>query len=301
LLVHNANALFCASTHADGERFDTRDVLARHKRLVHTRPEDREPPKKRGRPPKSSYANAAANQAKKENPAFVENNTSTDTNWPLLDGSNGQTTFQFPKLEGELNNSFLSNPFNDNFGFGPLDTLSEFNFAEQDILSFLNPSQSRNIRDFAFDQIPPLAIDHKPVVLQPDFVDWLQMNRNDYSFSIQHSSPRGLEVSTSPEDLVEAKDGKEDLINPPQPTSVQIDEQTYASILESLKTDYKVCWFYDVLIQNNLLSEFVLPTRRALERFLSLFFDCFHPHFPIIHISSFHPGKIKGMTSIYSY
>jgi hypothetical protein len=149
-------------------------------------------------------------------------------------------------LDGESQNgSFLTNPFNDNFGFGPLDTLSEFNFAEQDILSFLNPSQSRNIRDAPapFSDVS-LANAPKAVILQPDFVDWLQMNRDDYSFSLQHSSPRGLEgVSTVPApNLIEPNDAKEVLVNPADPkTSVLIDEQTYADLVQSLQIKYKVC------------------------------------------------------------
>lgn len=229
---------------------DIRDVLARHKRLVHTKPEDREPPKKRGRPPKSSYT-AETNQQRKESPIAVNppsQTASTEPQWPPVRNDAGQSNssnFEFPKLEGEPHHgSFLTNPFNDNFGFGPLDTLSEFNFAEQDILSFLNPAQSRNIRD-------PVTYDgtlangtSKPVVLQPDFVDWLQMNRDDYSFSMHHSSPRGLEgtSASSAPDLIEPNDQKEVLVNPANPsTSVSIDEQTYAEILKALETTYKVC------------------------------------------------------------
>jgi hypothetical protein len=248
-------------------------VLARHKRLVHTRPEDREPPKKRGRPPKSSYAT----DKPKETSVASGNSQWTDAAAP---GS-----FQFPKLEGEpQNGSFLTNPFNDNFGFGPLDTLSEFNFAEQDILSFLNPTQNRNIRDPVVSNTPLNGA--KPVVLQPDFVDWLQMNRDDYSFSIHHSSPRGLEgVSTDPgPDLIEPDESKEVLVNPAHPsTSVLIDEQTYAEIVKALQTKYK----------KHVAPDFVLPSRRALERFLSLFFDCFHPHFPIMHIPTFNPSHLS--------
>src|SRR5579859_5197538 len=115
-----------------------RDVLARHKRLVHTKPEDREPPKKRGRPPKSSYT-AEATQQQKESPIAVNppshtnQNTSTEQQWPAVRTDHSSSNnFEFPKLEGEPHNgSFLTNPFNDTFGFGPMDTLSEFNFAEQ--------------------------------------------------------------------------------------------------------------------------------------------------------------------------
>lgn len=236
---------------ASGPKSDCfRDVLARHKRLVHTKPEDREPPKKRGRPPKSSYTAESA-QPRAEAPSAVNKSppkaqeTSTEPSWPdQVDA--GTSTFGFPKLDGESQNgSFLTNPFNDNFGFGPLDTLSEFNFAEQDILSFLNPSQSRNIRDAPapFRDVS-LANAPKAVILQPDFVDWLQMNRDDYSFSLQHSSPRGLEgVSTVPApNLIEPNDAKEVLVNPADPkTSVLIDEQTYADLVQSLKIKYEVC------------------------------------------------------------
>jgi hypothetical protein len=110
-------------------------------------------------------------------------------------------------------------------------------------LSFLNPAQSRNIRD-------PVTYDTtlangatKPVVLQPDFVDWLQMNRDDYAFSLHHSSPRGLEGTSAPTapDLIEPNDQKEVLVNPANPsTSVSVDEQTYAEIVNHLKTTYKV-------------------------------------------------------------
>jgi hypothetical protein len=40
----------------------------------------------------------------------------------------------------------------------------------------------------------------------------------------------------------------------------------------------------------------VLPTRRALERFISLFFDCFHPHFPIMHVPTFNPGTVQSIS-----
>jgi hypothetical protein len=90
----------------------------------------------------------------------------------------------------------------------------------------------------------PITPDTKPVILQPDFVDWLQMNRDDYTFSMHHSSPRGLEgVSTSPApNLIEATDSKDiPLVNPAKPfTLVLIDGQTYAEIATSLKTTYKV-------------------------------------------------------------
>jgi hypothetical protein len=226
-----------------------RDVLARHKRLVHTKPEDREPPKKRGRPPKSSYVTDASQKAQ-DSPSVLNNTTrnlSNDSGTPQWTDQvqTGSTVgpYSFPTVDGEpQNGSFLTNPFNDNFGFGPLDTLSEFNFAEQDILSFLNPSQSRNIRDSVI-QPPALENGQKPVVLQPDFVDWLQMNRDDYTYSIHHSSPRGLEgVSTDPgPDLIEPNESKEVLDNPAHPsTSVQIDEQTYAEIVKALQTKYKV-------------------------------------------------------------
>jgi hypothetical protein len=240
---------------------NSRDVLARHKRLVHTKPEDREPPKKRGRPPKSSYPKV--DEPVRKDPATVvstsSNNgiatdpqrpgTAVDTTWldpQNVPGTSGQSSFHFPKLDGELQNaSFLTNPFNDNFGFGPLDTLSEFNFAEQDILSFLNPNQSRNIRDAQiYDTATTQTNGSKPVVLQPDFVDWLQMNRDDYSFSMHHS-PR-LEGPPAPpaKDLIEPNDQKEILVNPANPsTSVLIDEQTYADIVSSLQTKYKVCPF----------------------------------------------------------
>ena len=230
-------------------------MLARHKRLVHTKPEDREPPKKRGRPPKSSYT-AEANQQRKESPIAANTPSrpahegSTDPQWTAIRNdpaeSNSQN-YEFPKLDGEpQNGSFLTNPFNDNFGFGPLDTLSEFNFAEQDILSFLNPAQSRNIRDPVTYNTTLANGATKPVVLQPDFVDWLQMNRDDYAFSMHHSSPRGLEGPSAPTapDLIEPNDQKEVLVNPANPsTSVSIDEQTYAEIVNHLKTTYKV-WSY---------------------------------------------------------
>jgi hypothetical protein len=238
---------------------DNRDVLARHKRLVHTKPEDREPPKKRGRPPKSSYPKVDEPVRKESigtaasNPQTASQPTTTgvETAWPDQNptGAPNQTPFQFPKLDGEpQNGSFLTNPFNDNFGFGPLDTLSEFNFAEQDILSFLNPTQNRNIRDTPlYDTSNTTTAANsqingaKPVVLQPDFVDWLQMNRDDYSFSMHHS-PR-LEGPPAPpaKDLIEPNDQKEVLVNPANPsTSVLIDEQTYADIVSSLQTKYKV-------------------------------------------------------------
>lgn len=229
-------------------RLTSRDVLARHKRLVHTRPEDREPPKKRGRPPKSSYA-TAENQARKDSTALSINSSATqntapaDPQWPDL---STQPEFQFPKLDGEpQNGSFLTNPFNDNFGFGPIDTLSEFNFAEQDILSFLNPTPTRNVRDLPFNGMGSIVVpaDHKPVVLQPDFVDWLQMNRDDYAFSLSNSSPRGLEgISTSPApNLIEPNETKEMLVNTANPTtSVFIDEQTYANLVNQLQTKHKV-------------------------------------------------------------
>jgi hypothetical protein len=214
---------------------------------VHTKPEDREPPKKRGRPPKSSYTNSETTQSRPELPVTSpRNGQESSTHQPRWGNqSTATSTLDFPKLDGERQNgSFLTNPFNDNFGFGPLDTLSEFNFAEQDILSFLNPSQSRNIRDPAPFNGAPVGNAPKAVVLQPDFVDWLQMNRDDYSFSLQHSSPHGLErASAQPApNLIEPNDAKEVLVNPADPnTRVGIDEQTYADIIESLQTKYKVC------------------------------------------------------------
>lgn len=241
---------------------DCRDVLARHKRLVHTKPEDREPPKKRGRPPKSSYTAETAEQRKDSpiavNPvAHTNQNTSTEPQWPAVRndaGHSNSNNFEFPKLEGEpQNGSFLTNPFNDNFGFGPLDTLSEFNFAEQDILSFLNPAQARNIRDPVTFDTTLANGSAKPVVLQPDFVDWLQMNRDDYAFSMHHSSPRGLEATSAPSapDLIEPNDQKEVLVNPANPsTLVSIDEQTYAEIVNALETTYKVCLLFICLFNS---------------------------------------------------
>ena len=38
----------------------------------------------------------------------------------------------------------------------------------------------------------------------------------------------------------------------------------------------------------------MLPTRRALERFIGLFFDCFHPHFPIMHVPTFNPSTVQS-------
>jgi len=226
-------------------------VLARHKRLVHTKPEDREPPKKRGRPPKSSYITEGSqplvppkNSSTTHIPVTSNNTTSSDIRWPDInqDASerSAQTAFHFPKLDSESQNgTFLSNPFNDNFGVGPLDTLSEFNFAEQDILSFLNPA--RTIREstvYAADTTTPGA---KPVVLQPDFVDWLQMNRDDYSFSMQHSSPQGLEGAAAAPNLIEPNESKEVLVNPANPnTSISIDEKSYGELQASLQTKYKV-------------------------------------------------------------
>jgi hypothetical protein len=155
--------------------------------------------------------------------------------WDIQDASerSAETAFHFPKLDGEQNGTFLTNPFNDNFGFGS-DTLSEFNFAEQDILNFLNPS--RTIREY------DASTNGKPVVLQPDFVDWLQMSRDDYAFSMQQSSPRGLEGAAAPApNLIEPNENKEVLVNPANPnTSISIDEQTYADIQESLNSKYKV-------------------------------------------------------------
>ena len=227
-----------------------RDVLARHKRLVHTRPEDREPPKKRGRPPKSSYP-TTENKARNDSTISstiteTQNTTPAELQWTDL---SGQSNFQFPKLDGEpQNGSFLTNPFNDNFGFGPIDTISEFNFAEQDILSFLNPTPTRNVRDLSFNGLGSIVVpaDHKPVVLQPDFVDWLQMSRDDYAFSLSNSSPRGLEgISTSPApNLIEPNEAKEVLVNPANPsTSISIDEQTYSDLVNTLKTKHKVLVF----------------------------------------------------------
>jgi hypothetical protein len=195
-----------------------------------------------------------AKEQKKESPLIAETdgqNTPVGA-WPGPDltsqSGDSVVNFQFPKLDGEpVNGSFLTNPFNDNFGFGPLDTLSEFNFAEQDILSFLNPSLAGSIRDPAFTH------DHfdsnlKPVVLQPDFVDWLQMNRDDYSFNLHHTSPHGLDgVSADPDgpNLIEPSESKEDMINPSDPTtSVRLDERTYAEIINTLQTKYKVSLIY---------------------------------------------------------
>lgn len=232
-----------------GDLADGRDVLARHKRLVHTRPEDREPPKKRGRPPKSSYANAK-NDANKTTPSTVTQN-GTPAAQNVAEPVFAAQDTQFPYTNGDSQTqSFLTNPFMDNFMFGSLDnTLSEINFAEQDILSFLKPDSTRYGRPPSLNSLNSLNgntvnPDTKPVILQPDFVDWLQMNRDDYTFSMHHSSPRGLEgVSTSPApDLIEATDSKDiPLVNPAKPfTLVLIDEQTYAGISTSLKTTYKV-------------------------------------------------------------
>ena len=230
----------------------SRDVLARHKRLVHTKPEDREPPKKRGRPPKSSYVTEGAHSNKDSTAKTSTPATSTATpevRWSDVqqDASerSAQSAFHFPKLDGEpQNGTFLSNPFNDNFGFGPIDTLSEFNFAEQDILSFLNPSRAgrdSTIYDPTTTNTTTVTNHSKPVILQPDFVDWLQMNRDDYSFSMQQSSPRGLEGAAAPADLIEPNETKEVLVNPASPnTSISIDEQTYAELQENLRTKYKV-------------------------------------------------------------
>jgi Fungal specific transcription factor domain len=207
---------------------------------VHTKPEDREPPKKRGRPPKSSYITNA-----QKDPSSLPQTASPDTPWrdaehdceltPLTSDSN----FPFSKPQTDTESGYLlSNPFNDNFGFGPIDTLSEFNFAELDILSFLNPTQSRQSRAPSTFEAPP-PNDTKPVVLQPDFVDWLQMNREDYSFSMHNSSPQGLGAATSTPgpDLLEPDESETTLLNPASPnTSITIDEKTYMEILESLRT-----------------------------------------------------------------
>ena len=235
-------------------------MLARHKRLVHTKPEDREPPKKRGRPPKSSYT-TEGNQRQKNSSGAVGTPASMtvgtpEMRWPdVQDASerSAQAEFHFPKLNGETQNgAFLSNDLLVNFGLGSLDTLSEFNFAaEQDILSFLNPARTTKESATVYDPATATAAPHgKPVILQPDFVDWLQMNRDDaYSFSMQQSSPRGLESSTAPvANLIEPNENKEVLVNPSNPnTSISIDEQTYANIQQSLKTIYKVFFSLNLL------------------------------------------------------
>jgi hypothetical protein len=257
-----------------------RDVLARHKRLVHTRPEDREPPKKRGRPPKSSYANAN-NDANKTTPSTAtQNGTPAAQNvaepvWPdVVPNATPATPFPFTNGDSQ-NQSFLTNPFLDNFMFGSLDTtLEEINFAEQDILSFLKPDSTRYGRPPSLNSLNSLngnpigTPDTKPVILQPDFVDWLQMNRDDYMFSMHHSSPRGLEgVSTSPApDLIEATDSKDiPLVNPAKPfTLVLIDEPTYAEISNSLKTTYKVRNSCTRLILGHRCPRFCSPLSTSL-------------------------------------
>src|SRR6202044_2208329 len=106
---------------------DGRDVLDRHKRLVHTKPEDREPPKKRGRPSRSSDKDSKGSPVPSISPSNERQSPSDShrhevDNNPTIDPQlSAHSPIQFPRLPGETpGSSFLTNPFNDNFESGPL-------------------------------------------------------------------------------------------------------------------------------------------------------------------------------------
>jgi hypothetical protein len=149
----------------------------------------------------------------------------------------------FPRLPGETNaNSFLTNPFNDNFESGPLDTFSDFNFAGEEILSFLNPPHS-NLID---GEIMSLSTTGDPESMESvllhhhDYSSWLHLNR-DENTSPHSNASCGVLAETASTPLIEPGESKEMFVPQDKPkSSFAIDEENYARLQEKLDVKYKV-------------------------------------------------------------
>ena len=224
-----------------------RDVLDRHKRLVHTKPEDREPPKKRGRPSRSSDKDSNPQGSPVASISPSNERQSPDSHRHEMDAHidpqlSAHSPIHFPRLPGETNaNSFLTNPFNDNFESGPLDTFSDFNFAGEEILSFLNPPHS-NLID---GEIMSLSTTGDPESMESvllhhhDYASWLHLNR-DENTSPHSNASCGVLAETASTPLIEPGESKEMFVPQDKPkSSFAIDEETYARLQEKLD-EYKV-------------------------------------------------------------
>jgi hypothetical protein len=228
---------------------DCRDVLDRHKRLVHTKPEDREPPKKRGRPSRSSDKDSKGSPVHSVSPSNERQSPSDShrhevDNNPTIDPQlSAHSPIQFPRLPGETpGSSFLTNPFNDNFESGPLDTFSDFNFAGEEILSFLNPPQS-NLHD---GEIMSLSTTGDPenmdgvLLHHHDYASWLHLNR-DENTSPHSNASCGVLAETASTPLIEPGESKEMFVPQDKPkASFAINEENYAQLQEKLDAKYKV-------------------------------------------------------------
>lgn len=62
----------------------------------------------------------------------------------------------------------------------------------------------------------------------------------------------------------------------PKPPEFRFDEEIYAKVCEDARSR----------MESGQLSEALLPTVNDLDRFFSGYLECFHPHFPIIHLPS---------------
>jgi hypothetical protein len=142
--------------------------------------------------------------------------------------------------------------------FDSVDPFADFNFAGDELLSFLKPTE-----------------DNAGVV---DFASWLHMREIS-------SSPSSY-VESAP--LIEPGESEEMFTHQEKPkSSVAIDEQLYAQLKDRLQYAYPE-------VES---AEFTLPSRHSMERFVSLFFDCFYPHFPIFHLPTFNTADVEGISS----
>lgn len=169
-------------------------MLDRHKRLVHTKPEDREPPRKRGRPSRPD---------KSQSPQVSVTTSPHDERSPSKPLPDAQTLDLHPPDD----NALLT--FND---FDSVDPFAEFNFAGDELLSFLKPTE-----------------DNAGVV---DFASWLHMRE-------MSSSPSSYVVDSAP--LIEPGESEEMFTHQEKPkSSVAIDDELYAQLKERLRTEYNV-------------------------------------------------------------
>lgn len=271
-----------------------RDVLDRHKRLVHTKPEDREPPKKRGRPSRSSDKDSKGSPVPSISPSNErqsppESNRREVENNPHIDPQlSAHSPIHFPRLPGETpGSSFLTNPFNDNFESGPLDTFSDFNFAGEEILSFLNPSHA-NLPD---GEIMSLSTTGDPesmdsMLLQHhDYASWLHLNR-DENTSPHSNASCGVLAETASTPLIEPGESKEMFVPQEKPkASFALDEDNYIQLQEKLEAKYKVQFqIFSPLIAEISPSRFRLTKSTILRTIYIPLFRLLLPSLP--HYSS---------------
>lgn len=69
---------------------------------------------------------------------------------------------------------------------------------------------------------------------------------------------------------------------PPTPPSVQSDHERN-QVLDNIR---------EIDVERAVLDRFRLPSKNALNRYLTAYFNLFHHHLPFLHSSSFQPGTI---------